>query len=524
MKISVVIPTHRRPDALRRCLESLVRQDISPQDFEVVVVADGPETRLVMEVPFALRWVELDRNRGQAAARNAGAGAARCEWLLFLDDDLVATPGLVRSHLERAAAGRVVFGKTLDPGQTKYYSRLDRGGTPRWPEDAWLGPNCSIERSIFAAAGGFDAAEFPRYGEDIDLGFRLWERGLEFIYAPEAVATHEDGKGWLAKLRAQHQHGATAFALCRRYPKYRRELPLALIAVRRKRWGLRLGAMLPFWGGSAKVAWSAGCKNEASRWEALGQVFGARLPVLLYHHIGEPSGDEGLRSLTISREQFRQQISWLKKRGYSPITPSEWLGWVDEGRALPDKPVMLTFDDGLADLREPLLEAGVRAAVFAITGLARTDGLWEGRPVMSAAGLAELAAVGVEIGGHTREHPDLRMVPRNVLEDEVSGCLKDLREFGLEAGSFAYPYGEYDPEVCAAVAEVFPLAFTCDEGLNGLYTELHKLRRTMVLPNDTMLGFRLRVWLGWSPLNRVATWLRPRSRIRGLLRRVGGLR
>lgn len=522
MKISVVIPTHRRPDALRRCLESLARQDIAPQDFEVVVVADGPEPRLAMEVPFRLRWVDLDRNQGQSAARNEGSRVATGALLLFLDDDLVATPRLIRSHLERATAGRVVFGKTLDGGQTGYYSRLDGDGPPHWPEDAWLGPNCSIARGVFEAAGGFDAVEFPRFGEDIDLGFRLWERGVAFVYAPDAVATHEDGKGWLARLRAQRQHGAAAIALCRRYPQYRRELPLAGTVRRWKRWALRLGAALPWGGGSAGLAWIAGCKNEAKGWEALRRMFGRQLPVLLYHHIGEPAEDEALRSLSISRERFRQQVSWLKKHGYSPITPSDWVGWVNEGRELPDKPVMLTFDDGLADLREPLLEAGVRAAVFAITDLVRTGGFWEGRPVMAAAGLAELAAAGVEVGGHTRSHPDLRGTSR--LEDEVAGCLEDLREFGMEAGSFAYPYGEYDREVCRAVAEVFQLAFTCDEGLNDLYTDLHQLRRTMVLPNDTMIDFRLRVWLGWSPLNHVASWLRPRSRIRGLLRRVGVLR
>ena len=87
--------------------------------------------------------------------------------------------------------------------------------------------------------------------------------------------------------------------------------------------------------------------------------------------------------------------------------------------------------------------------------------------------------------------------------------------------ALAYPYGEYNDEVVDAVARVFPLAFTCEEGLNDLYTSPHLLRRTMMLPGDTMLDFHFRVRMGRSPLNELRTWLRLRSRFRGLARRLG---
>lgn len=518
MKISVVVATHRRPRALQRCLGALAAQDLPAEDFEVIVVADGPELTPKLELPFAFRWLELDRNQGQAAARNAGARAACAKWLLFLDDDMVAEPGLVRRHLERQAPGRVVFGKSLDSAQTRYYGRLDQDATARWPDDAWFGPNCSIGRSFFDAAGGFDETAFPRCGEDIDLGFRLWARGAEFVYSQEAVAVHENRKGWLARLRAEFAHGAAAIALCRRYPKYRRHVPFG---TRSLSWWKRLVAELPYGGGSRRAAWFAGCKNEAGGWQKLRRMMGVQVGVLLYHHIGEPAADPSLRSLTVSREQFRQQLVWLARHRYTPIAPSAWLAWLDEGKPLPERPVMITFDDGLADLQGVFSEAGLTGVVFAITELVGAAGRWEGRQVADAAGLAEWFAAGIEIGGHTRTHPDLRGLRGAALESEVSGCRDDLLGFGITPSAFAYPYGEYNDEVVEVVAKVFSLAFTCNEGLNDLRTPPHLLRRTMILPGDTMLDFRFRVRLGRSPVSELRAWLRLRSRFRGLARSLG---
>lgn len=518
MKISVVVATHRRPQALQRCLAALATQDLPTADFEVIAVADGPEIAPTLELPFEFRWLELDRNQGQSAARNAGARAASAEYLLFLDDDMLAESGLVRFHLERQAPGRVVFGRSLDSAQTSYYGRLDQDATPRWPDDAWFGPNCSIARSLFEAAGGFDETAFPRCGEDIDLGFRLWARGAEFVYSREATAVHDDRKGWLARLRAEAAHGAAAIALCRRYPKYRRHVPLR---AQRRAWWKRLAAELPFWGGSSRAAWFDGCKNEAGGWQNLQRMMGAEVAVLLYHHIGEPAEDPALRSLSVPREQFRRHLAWLARHRYTPITPSDWLAWLDEGIPLPERPVMITFDDGLADLQWAFSEAGATGAVFAITDLVRTAGRWEGRKVADQTGLAAWSAKGIEIGGHTRTHPDLRGLRGAELEREVSGCRSDLLEFGMVPVAFAYPFGEFNDEVVDAVARVFPLAFTCEEGLNHLHTPPHLLRRTMILPGDSMVDFRFRVRLGRSPLNEFRSWLRLRSRFCGLLRRLG---
>ncbi len=463
MKLSVVIPTHHRPEPLRRCLASLAQQDLPAADFEIIVVADGPEPR----PDASVQWLELPQNQGQSAARNAGANLAQAPTLLFLDDDMVAPPDLLRRHLEHQAPNRVVFGQTLDPRLAPYYQRLAQNPAPCWPDDAWLGPNCSLARSLFHQTGGFDETTFPRCGEDIDLGFRLWAAGAEFRYAPEAHVTHED-----RAQRDEAAHGRAAIRLARHYPKYRGHLPLH---TRRR-----------------PSAWLQGCLAEAGGRPQLKALLGPKLPVLLYHHIGEPHPNPELHSLTISPEAFRSQLRWLEEHHYTPITPSEWLAWLDKAVPLPPKPVLITFDDALT-------APPVKSAVFAITQLT----IWEGRPVLTPDQLADLTKQGIEIGGHTRTHADLRTLPPEALEDEVGGCAHDLNH----PTAFAYPWGEYTPEVCEVVARHFPLAFTCDEGLNDLTTAPHRLRRTMVQPGDTLLDLRLRLKYGRSPLNEAKSWL-----------------
>ena len=99
-RVSVVIPTYRRRDALLRLLTALERQSLPASDFEVIVVVDGSddgsrEAAEALSTPYALRvcWQE---NRGRSAARNVGLEAARGELVVMLDDDMEPAPDLLR--------------------------------------------------------------------------------------------------------------------------------------------------------------------------------------------------------------------------------------------------------------------------------------------------------------------------------------------------------------------------------------------------------------------------------------------
>ncbi len=114
--VSVIIPTHNRQDRLRHTLDALGRQSFSMKAMEVVVVADGcTDGTLGMleryQAPFQFRYIALAGD-GPAAARNAGAGLASGARLIFLDDDIEASPGLVGAYARYPAgeAGPVVIG------------------------------------------------------------------------------------------------------------------------------------------------------------------------------------------------------------------------------------------------------------------------------------------------------------------------------------------------------------------------------------------------------------------------------
>jgi peptidoglycan/xylan/chitin deacetylase (PgdA/CDA1 family) len=249
------------------------------------------------------------------------------------------------------------------------------------------------------------------------------------------------------------------------------------------------------------------------------------LSVLLYHRIGVPQPGTKYLSLTVTPSRFRQQVRWLRWRGYTAITPTQWLAACMSGEHLPKKPIIFTFDDAYADTAAhafPVLEQfGFPSVVYVITGQIGGVTTWDGLPMMTIEELRHWCARGVEIGAHTRTHPDLTAIPDGAVSDELVGSKEDLNKAGFRALSFAYPFGALDDRIRASVDGVFPLAFTCEEGLNDFGTDPLLLRRTMVHPGDTLLDIEFRAAFGKSPLDWLRRHVRLRSRLKSALRRLG---
>lgn len=221
-RLSVIIPTRDKLPQLQRTLAALWRQDLPAADWEAVVVddgsADGTADWLAAEAARRegrLRVVSPGRNLGRARARTLGGTEAAGEWLLFLDDDIVAPPGLLSAHLEILTAhpGCGVIGLVrTDPAliDAPHFHYIDTRGVAkvrgdRVPARYLVTQNTSVPRAAFTAVGGFDAA-FAAYGfEDMDLGFRL-EGDCGVIFRPLREQTplhvhHHDLESWLAKKR-----------------------------------------------------------------------------------------------------------------------------------------------------------------------------------------------------------------------------------------------------------------------------------------------------------------------------------
>jgi GT2 family glycosyltransferase len=227
-KVSVIVTTHERPSALRRCLDALAAQT---EPFELIVVNDG---RAAVG-PFDGARVIHTGGVGTAGARNAGAAAASKPLLLFLDDDLVPAPDLVLRHSEAHREGeRVVVGYCAPRPRT---SNLTSLGASAWWEDHYratrtavtptfvdvLSGNMSVPRTTFERLGGFDPALGRR--EDWEWGIRVLEAGIEVACEPRAQAEHEFTLSAHRSIDAARRDGRSDARLIERYPAAAGSLP-----------------------------------------------------------------------------------------------------------------------------------------------------------------------------------------------------------------------------------------------------------------------------------------------------------
>ncbi|MGY0487483.1 polysaccharide deacetylase family protein [Streptomyces sp. WG-D5] len=181
------------------------------------------------------------------------------------------------------------------------------------------------------------------------------------------------------------------------------------------------------------------------------------VPILMYHAVS-PDPNRATRQLAVTPGQFAEQMALLADHGRTPLTTAELAARWRDGRALPDRPVLITFDDGYEGVHTHALTAlakhGFAATLFVSTGWLRgaydtgggLDAMLDWHQVRA------LAAQGVEIGGHSHTHPQLDQLDDEELEFELVRCREIVcGELGRMPRSFAYPYGHSDRRVRQAV-------------------------------------------------------------------------
>jgi glycosyltransferase involved in cell wall biosynthesis len=236
---SVVIPTYRRPETLFPVLDALGRQT-DPPEFEVVVVDDGSgddtaERLAAYRPPYRFRFFS-QKNGGPASARNRGVREARGRIVLFLGDDTVPEPALLavhgRAHAERRPHPIAVLGYTTWPRdlrvspflhQINEYGLQFGYGLIRDPEQVpfnfFYTSNVSLPRELLLEAGLFDTS-FPHAAwEDIEVAYRLMQRGMRMLYRPEAVARHHHDITFASFRRRQEKAGEAAAIFYRKHPE-----------------------------------------------------------------------------------------------------------------------------------------------------------------------------------------------------------------------------------------------------------------------------------------------------------------
>lgn len=182
-----------------------------------------------------------------------------------------------------------------------------------------------------------------------------------------------------------------------------------------------------------------------------------RAPILMYHYISEPpeDADQYRVDLSVPPERFREQMQYLADHGFTTVDLYDLALATTARSTLPEKPVILTFDDGYLDNYQyafPILkEFGFKGTFFVITEFVDLN-----RPgYMTWEMIEEMAAAGMRIEPHSKTHPDLSGKGRDTLIWEMLGSQQTIEaHIGYTPRFFCYPGGRYDEDTIAMLEEL----------------------------------------------------------------------
>jgi len=173
-----------------------------------------------------------------------------------------------------------------------------------------------------------------------------------------------------------------------------------------------------------------------------------RIPVLMYHSVSEldESAMRPYYRIGTSAGVFEEQMRFLRANGYRSIGLQEAVGVIEGAVQGPEKPVVLTFDDGYGDFYTqafPILSrAGFSATVFLPTAyIGDTARTLKNVAHLTWDQVRELNRAGIEFGSHTVTHPQLRTLGAEEITGEVRRSKETIeQELGCRVKSFSYPY------------------------------------------------------------------------------------
>jgi len=182
----------------------------------------------------------------------------------------------------------------------------------------------------------------------------------------------------------------------------------------------------------------------------------------MYHSISD-SAARGFRRFALHPDEFTAQMDYLHDAGYQPVTMAEFISRRASGSRMPERTVVLTFDDAFADFYISALPVltrfGFPATLFAPTGYIGSTARWlkscgeEDRAVLSWGALRDVASQGIEVAAHSHAHAQLDRLPAGLVREDTyrSRCLLEDK-LGLAVEGFAYPFGYWNRQARAAVA------------------------------------------------------------------------
>ncbi len=233
-RVSVVVPTYRRPELLQRCLYALLTQDFDPEAYEIIIVDDARCAETEQQVAH---WSVQARIRGHtlcyltpacsvshgpAAARNVGWRAARGQIIAFTDDDCIPTPHWLKAGVAAFTAEvMAVSGRVIVPlsGVPTDYER----NAAYLETSEFVTASCFYRREALLQVGGFDERFTAAWREDSDLYFTFLQRDMLCRSSQEAQVLHPVRPArWGVSVQQQRKSQFNAL-LYKKHPKLYKE-------------------------------------------------------------------------------------------------------------------------------------------------------------------------------------------------------------------------------------------------------------------------------------------------------------
>lgn len=184
------------------------------------------------------------------------------------------------------------------------------------------------------------------------------------------------------------------------------------------------------------------------------------VPVLNYHQVN----DRFNTCLTMTTQNFEKQMKYLQDNGYHAITQAQLRAYMETGADLPDKPIMITFDDGYIDNYEcayPIMKKyGMTGTIFVITSFVDSPQYLSWRQIDT------MRRDGIEFGSHTVHHNPLDSLDQATMRQELTESKRILeKHLEREVPYIAYPEGKYNGMVKKETkAAGYAGAFTVNTG------------------------------------------------------------
>jgi len=222
--ISVIIPTHNRSSSLKKTLLSLMNQTYPKDRYEIIIVDDGGRDNTEKMIKELNKQTNSNinyfwqKNRGPAAARNLGIKHAKADIIAFTDDDCIVNPDWLEKIIEAFSKDKdamIVGGETLPP-KGRIVAAVGQGLTKNAFFDYVNGkketiffPTCNaaFRKEVFKKAGYFDE-DFPlAAGEDLEICWRAFKKGMKLLYEPSLIVTHYCNSSLCAYARQSFNYG-----------------------------------------------------------------------------------------------------------------------------------------------------------------------------------------------------------------------------------------------------------------------------------------------------------------------------